>query len=236
MTRSSSSSSTVNVLYKNPLFKNLRNYLRRDSQIQVASKLRTLGYPRLPGSGSYFIVGWKWFRCGLACYENTRNKNPRVYFAFQVGRVLWGQGFAKGKNEVVSDTYFVFRAWRGGVGSGSWGEGEGRRRGSRGQKGRGGGAGAGGQGRGKGKNELVSDTTSFFVLGGAGWQRQLGGRGRRRRRGSRGQKGRGGGGRAGGQGGGKGKNELVSDTNSFLLGAAKFFRTCLEGAFWARPL
>ena len=42
--------STVNVLCKNPLFKNLSPYLRRDShKVQVASELRTLGYPSFRG-------------------------------------------------------------------------------------------------------------------------------------------------------------------------------------------
>ena len=35
----------ANVLYKNPLFKNLSPRPLRDSQMQAASKLRTLGYP-----------------------------------------------------------------------------------------------------------------------------------------------------------------------------------------------
>ena len=177
--------------------------------------------------GSGFVVAWR-------VTKTPAIRTLGFTSLFRWGGCFGGRGWQRQKRSSVR--HYVFRAWRGGLAAAVGGKGRRRRRGSRGQKGRGGGGRAGGQGRGKGKNELVSDTTSFFVLGGAGWQRQLGGRGRRRRRGSRGQKGRGGGGRAGGQGRGKGKNELVSDTNSFLLGAAKFFRTCLEGAFWARPL
>ena len=52
---------TVNVLHKNPLFKNLSPYPRRDSQNSGCFKIKNLRVPLLSGSGSYFMLGGSGF-------------------------------------------------------------------------------------------------------------------------------------------------------------------------------
>ena len=98
----------MNVLYKNPLFKNLSPYLRRDSQTQVASKLRTLGYPSF--RGPVRIVRWVevvslWL--GLfhkPCCGGSWARFPlRIQIFGGPNRGL-GVGVGKSKNELVSDT------------------------------------------------------------------------------------------------------------------------------------
>ena len=71
-----STAATVNVVSTSPLFKNLSPYPPQDSQNPGCfKKSRTLGYPSLRGQVLIFYVGWKRFRCGLACCENTGTKN-----------------------------------------------------------------------------------------------------------------------------------------------------------------
>ena len=50
-----------------------------------------LRVPWLSGSGSHFFVGWKWFRCGLACYETpeTRTLGAQVLILAVGGQSMY---------------------------------------------------------------------------------------------------------------------------------------------------
>ena len=149
---------TVNILYKNPLFKNLSPYPRRDSQNSGCFKIKNLRVPLLPGSGSYSYVGWKWFRCGLACYENKRPQTLPVPAWLKCRKGRAGQGQLQKRISVRH--YFVFGLGSGRQGLVGWGQGLAK----------------------ASSNELVADTTSFLPgqrqagvgvgFGGRGGQRQ----------------------------------------------------------------